>query len=93
MIVEYDLSIQSFIYQITEGNNTKPYVARSLRTRSFYLNVLCDFIAYKIAHAFNVTHENILYTSGGRGQVLVPNLINSSQILQDLVDEITKRNI
>lgn len=91
LIVEYDLSgIQSFIYQITEGNNTKPYVARSLRTRSFYLNVLCDFIAYKIAHAFNVTYENILYTSGGRGQVLVPNLINSSQILQDLVDEITK---
>ncbi|HHU56231.1 MAG TPA: type III-A CRISPR-associated protein Cas10/Csm1, partial [Acholeplasmataceae bacterium] len=91
MIVEYDMSgIQSYIYKITEGSNTKPQVAKSLRTRSFYLNILCDFITYAIANEFNVTYENILYTSGGRGQVLIPNTIDIEEKLTILFDKITK---
>lgn len=90
MIVEYDMSgIQSYIYKITEGTSTKPNIAKSLRTRSFYLSILCDFITYAIANEFDVTYENILYTSGGRGQVLIPNTIYTEERLQRLFDKIT----
>lgn len=74
VLFDYDVSgIQAFIYQITEGDKSKEKISKSLRTRSFYVNILADFIAYYIANAFNVSYENILYSSSGRGRLLLPN--------------------
>lgn len=71
--VNYDISgIQKFIYKVAEGKEAKPKVAKSLRTRSFYLSVLTDFVAYYIVNEFGLTYENVLYSSGGRGRILVP---------------------
>ena len=42
-IIEYDLSgMQDFIYRVTEGENTKKLIAKSLRGRSFYLSLIND---------------------------------------------------
>lgn len=91
LIVEYDLSgIQKFIFQITEGTETKDKVSKSLRTRSLYLNMLCDFIACSILNEFGLTYENILYSSGGRGQILLANEENSKEKLKNLTNKIVK---
>ena len=89
--VDYDLSgIQKFIYKIAEGRESKPNVAKFLRTRSFYLNVLSDFIAYYIVDKFNLTYENVLYSSGGRGRVLIPYKENVEEELRKIVCDIEK---
>ena len=76
VLFDYDLSgIQNFIYQITEGDKSKEKISKSLRTRSFYLNIFADFIAYYIAAKFNVSYENVLYSSSGRGRILLPNIM------------------
>jgi CRISPR-associated protein, csm1 family len=74
ILFDYDVSgIQSFIYQITEGDKSKEKISKSLRTRSFYVNILADFIAYYIINAFDISYENVLYSSSGRGRLLLPN--------------------
>lgn len=74
VLFDYDISgIQAFIYQITEGDKSKQNISKSLRTRSFYLNIFADFVAYYIANEFKVSYENILYSSAGRGRILLPN--------------------
>jgi CRISPR-associated protein Csm1 len=91
LIVEYDLSgIQKFIFQITEGTETKDKVSKSLRTRSLYLNMLCDFIACSILNEFDLTYDNILYSSGGKGQVLLTNTEDTKEKLKKLTNRIVK---
>lgn len=77
IFIDYDISgIQKFIYRITEGGESKSNIAKLLRTRSFYLNVLIDFIAYYIVKELGLTYENVLYSSGGRGRILAPKTID-----------------
>lgn len=91
VFIEYDLSgIQSFIYRITEGVQTKKNISKLLRTRSLYLNVLSDFIAYAIIHNFNLTYENVLYSSGGKGMILAPNINNFEDQLSALNERIER---
>lgn len=89
VLLDYDISgIQAFIYQITEGNKSKQYISKSLRTRSFYLNILADFIAYYIANEFKVSYENILYSSAGRGRILLPNTDDFETKIKDICNKL-----
>lgn len=84
-LVDYDVSgIQKFIYQVTEGENTKKNVAKMLRSRSFYLNVITDFFAYYIVNEFGLSYENILYSSGGRGRILLPYIDDIEEKLKNI---------
>ncbi len=89
VLFDYDLSgIQNFIYQITEGDKSKEKISKSLRTRSFYLNIFADFIAYYIAAKFNVSYENVLYSSSGRGRILLPNIKDFDLLIQQVCSKI-----
>lgn len=91
VLVEYDTSgIQSFIYRIAEGTQTKPNIAKALRTRSFYLNILSDFVAYSIVNYFGLSYENILYSAGGRGLILVQNSFDFESKMEDINSKIEK---
>lgn len=91
VLVEYDISgIQSFIYRITEGTQTKSNIAKALRTRSFYLNILSDFVAYSIINYFGLTYENVLYSSGGRGLILVQNTTDFKSKMEIINSKIEK---
>lgn len=91
IIFDYDLSgIQSFIYKITEGGNSKDKISKSLRTRSFYLSLLADFISCYIINKFNLSYENILYSSSGRGRLLLPNIDNFNTKINEICDEVEK---
>lgn len=62
--------IQKFIYDISSKS-----AAKSLKGRSFYLQLLLDGIADAILNAPNVnaTQSNLIYSSGGKFFLLLPN--------------------
>ena len=87
ILIDYDLSgIQKFIYQITEQSSNRKNITKSLRTRSYYLNILADLISYYIVYKFNLGYENILFSSSGRGKILLPNIDG----FEDKINEILK---
>lgn len=60
--------IQSFIYTISSKGALK-----SLRARSFYLEIMLEHIADEILEYFNLKRCNLLYTGGGHFYILIPN--------------------
>ncbi|RKD31282.1 type III-A CRISPR-associated protein Cas10/Csm1 [Thermohalobacter berrensis] len=87
ILLEGDVSgIQNFIYRIVEGEETKKNIAKSLRGRSAYVNVLIDFISKYIVKKLNLTISNVLYCGGGKFQLLLPN----TQKVKEKIEEIEK---
>lgn len=82
--------IQSFIYQVTEGEETKENVSKNLRGKSFYINVLIDFMSKYIIRELDLTISNILYCGGGTFQLLLPNTEETKRRLQKIELEIQK---
>lgn len=60
--------IQSFIYQISSKGAYK-----TLKGRSFFIQLLVEMLARKYMEAFSLTPANILYASGGKFYLLLPN--------------------
>lgn len=84
-----DLSgIQSFIYDI---HNRK--AAKSLKGRSFYLQLLTDTIIQKIIKhpGIQVYRANVIYASGGKFYLLLPNTEKVKNALEELEKEIEKQ--
>lgn len=91
VVFDYDLSgIQSFIYKIAEGGESKMRIAKNLRSRSFYLSLLADFIAYYIIKEFGLSYENVLYSSSGRGRLLLPNVKEFDSKIKEICGNIEK---
>lgn len=89
LLVEGDVSgIQNFIFQVTEGEETKKYISKILRGRSFYINVLIDFISKYIIKKLGLTISNILYCGGGKFQLLLPNTHRIVSELEDIKIEV-----
>lgn len=72
LIVGGDISgIQNFIYRITKAQGVKG-ISKMLRGRSFYLLLLQDVIARHIIEQVGLFNTNILYSGGGRFELLLP---------------------
>jgi CRISPR-associated protein Csm1 len=82
--------IQNFIYQVTEGVEIKKDVSKSLRGKSFYVNVLIDFMSKYIVRELGLTISNILYCGGGTFQILLPNTEETKKQLSELEQGIQK---
>jgi CRISPR-associated protein Csm1 len=73
-----DLSgIQNFIYDISSK-----YAAKSLKGRSFYLQLLLDGVADFLISETNVKDANLIYSSGGKFFLLLPNTTATNQAMQ-----------
>ncbi len=86
MLLAGDISgIQSFIYNI---HSTK--ASKSLKGRSFYLRLLTDAIIRKIIFHKNIALNwaNVLYASGGKFYLLLPNIERVKKALQNIFKEI-----
>jgi len=82
-----DLSgIQSFIYNIS---GTK--AAKSLKGRSFYLQLLIETIIDRIILDNDLTPSHIVYSSGGKAYFLMPNTDNAKQNFDSLRLEIIEK--
>lgn len=91
ILLEGDISgIQKFIFQVTEGEEIKKYISKILRGRSFYINVLIDFMSKYIVRRLGLTISNILYCGGGKFQLLLPNTDKTISELENIKLEIQK---
>ncbi|WP_459996974.1 type III-A CRISPR-associated protein Cas10/Csm1 [Marinitoga arctica] len=76
ILLEGDISgIQKFIFKITDSED-KSKVAKRLRGRSFYIWLLTEVIAKYIIRYFDLTISNILYSGGGKFQIILPEKLN-----------------
>jgi CRISPR-associated protein Csm1 len=81
-LVVGDLSgIQEYLFDVaTVGAGG---VARRLRARSFFLQMLADACAYEVLGAFGLPLANVIMASGGKFYVLVPNLSDTGNDVLD----------
>lgn len=77
LMVSADISgIQDFIYTITTRAALK-----SLRARSFYLDLLLEHCADEILDALDLTRANLLYLGGGHFYMLLPNTRQAREVI------------
>ena len=70
--------IQRFIYTVhTEG------ALRSLRSRSFFLELLMEHYMDELLDGCGLTRANIIYSGGGHCYLLLPNTAAGQQTLAD----------
>lgn len=88
-MMEFDISgIQKFIYQITEGKDTKPKLTKSLRGRSAFVAILTNAITYAVLNEFQLTQANIIFNTGGGAVILLPYLADTEQRVAKLCNGI-----
>lgn len=77
-LVSIDISgIQSFIYNISSKG-----AAKALKGRSFYLQLLMDTIINEILYDLDYYRSNVLYSSGGKAYLLLPNTTKVNEGLE-----------
>lgn len=78
ILVSGELSgIQDFIYTVANKGAMK-----SLRGRSFYLEMLVEHIVDEILQANNLSRANLLYLGGGNFYLILPNTKDAKDILE-----------
>jgi CRISPR-associated protein Csm1 len=83
-LIAGDLSgIQKFIYTISSDGALK-----SLRARSFYLELVIEEIVQQVLHRFNLRRSNVIYAGGGNLFIMAGNIANGG--LDTLQNEINK---
>ena len=84
LLVSGDISgIQQFIYTIPSKGALK-----SLRGRSFYLEILLEHIADEILTGANVSRNCLLYTGGGHFYLLLPNTSEVDDLLKTFSEKV-----
>jgi len=85
IIVIGDLSgIQETVYTISSKGALK-----SLRARSFMLELLCEHICYELITNFlgenySDTNCNVIYNGGGNFSILLPNIIKAANTIEEI---------
>lgn len=86
MLLSADISgIQDFIYTISSKGALK-----SLRARSFYLEILLEHIVDELCEKLELTRTNLLYTGGGHFYMLVPNTDSVKTIIKESENKINQ---
>lgn len=66
LFINIDISgIQRFIYNISSAGALK-----NLRSRSFFIELLCNHIVHKVLNAFNIHSVNVIMSGGGTIYIL-----------------------
>lgn len=80
VIISCELSgIQNFLYNISSR-----YAAKSLRGRSFYLQLILDYISSHILNSLKLQPNNIIYSSGGKFFLIAPNASDTKDKIQEI---------
>lgn len=84
LLLSMDMSgIQEFIYNISGSKALK-----SLRARSFYLELMLEVIVDELLLRLSLTRANLLYTGGGHAYLLLSNTENVKHTIQDFNSEL-----
>ncbi|MEJ5185551.1 MAG: type III-A CRISPR-associated protein Cas10/Csm1 [Candidatus Geothermincolales bacterium] len=71
--------IQDFLYNISTRK-----AARSLRARSFFLEMICEDLAQEAIDRLSLSRCNVVFTGGGRARLLLPNIPKSIEVLEEV---------
>lgn len=86
MLACVDLSgIQKFIYDISSK-----YAAKSLKGRSFSLQLMLDDIAHELVRLTGTTLSHIVYSSGGKFYILLPHTQKVKETLSEYEQKLKK---
>ncbi|EKD07451.1 type III-A CRISPR-associated protein Cas10/Csm1 [Limnospira fusiformis KN01] len=81
-LIAGDLSgIQDFIYTISSDGALK-----SLRARSFYLELVTEEVAQQLLNKLNIPRTNIIYVGGGNLYLLAPEQNNNENLVEPIRD-------
>lgn len=84
LLASMDLSgIQNFIYTISTKN-----ALRTLRSRSFYLEIMMEHIIDLFLQKINVSRANLIYSGGGHCYLLLPNTSEIKKVFDVSLKEI-----
>lgn len=90
-LISGDISgIQNFIYNMSSPHFAQEGMAKRLRGRSFYINILNENLARIITERLELNDSNILWCGGGSFLILAPNTHNAEKILREYEKEISK---
>lgn len=85
-LISGDISgIQNFIYTIPSKGALK-----SLRGRSFYLEILMEQIVDELLEALQLTRANLIYNGGGHFYILAPNTTKTSTAIETMEKSINE---
>jgi CRISPR-associated protein Csm1 len=93
LLYEAEISgIQKFIYKVSKIDVEKEgfSVPKELRGRSFFVSILPELLGRYILNKLDYPITNILYSGGGKFQLLLPNTERVKNILQGFKDELSK---
>jgi CRISPR-associated protein Csm1 len=89
LLISGDLSgIQHFIYRVASPQDAQEGMAKRLRGRSLYLNLLNDAAVTRILDKLGLNESNVLWSGGGNFLLLAPNTEKASKELEELRAEI-----
>ncbi len=78
LLYSMDMSgIQNFIYTISSKGALK-----TLRARSFYLEILMEHIIDELLEQLSLSRTNLIYCGGGHSYLLLPNTENVKEIIE-----------
>lgn len=79
LLFSMDISgIQDFIYTIVSK-----HALRTLRARSFYLEIMMEHMIDSLLEQLNLSRANLLYCGGGHCYMLLPNTVNVQQSIEN----------
>ena len=82
LLFSADLSgIQSFLYTVATEN-----ALRSLRSRSFYLEIFMEHVIDELLEACGLSRANLLYSGGGHCYLLLPNTPDVQRAVAAVMD-------
>jgi len=93
LLYEAEISgIQKFVYKVSKIDVEKEgfSVPKELRGRSFFVSILPELLSRYILNKLDYPITNILYSGGGKFQLLLPNTERVKNILQEFKDELSE---
>lgn len=86
LLYSMDISgVQNFIYTISSKG-----ALRSLRARSFYLEIMMEHIIDEILSSASLNRANLIYCGGGHCYMLLPNTEQVKEILEEKESELNR---
>lgn len=86
LLLSMDMSgVQDFIYNISGEKALK-----SLRARSFYLEVMLEYLADVLLERFALSRINVIYTGGGHANLLLANTPDNLRIIDELNEALSE---
>jgi CRISPR-associated protein Csm1 len=82
--------IQRFIYRIASPAEAQVGMAKRLRGRSFYLNLLNDAVATSIRSRLNLPEANLLWCGGGNFLIIASNTDKTREEIEKFQKEVNK---